>query len=353
MSFVGKPGWFPEGGPIDKMDKFLSSFIFRLELGKIFEFSLSVPGMWFGVPLYALLLMPTFVALFACHQDSMLSFHNLAFEGVLWRAAVSFPNLLPEPTLLNLSRYFIIPAFVLPYPAILHLSPAQTHSSTQLPLLCLLFLFWMIVVYDSVANTNPDNGLVKDKGKGSLLTSGNEAGIYKGGFNFAYAPGGRKGAIAVVLFGPHLSMALVMHAAGDGAWRAPIKASLYYLLTWMSAQIVVEFLKATAQRARPVVALPYAVGKVKRHLRQISSSLTAARSRRASFPSGDVAGAMAFSGCAFFLTGSTSYIWFSFAAMSAFGRMYFHARKSSACFVKMFSQLNVSITYRLHHQIIY
>ena len=34
---------------------------------------------------------------------------------------------------------------------------------------------------------------------------------------------------------------------------------------------------------------------------------------------------MAFSGCAFFLTGGTSYAWFVFAAMSAFGRMYFHA----------------------------
>ena len=36
---------------------------------------------------------------------------------------------------------------------------------------------------------------------------------------------------------------------------------------------------------------------------------------------------MAFSACAFFITGATSssYAWFVFSAMSAFGRMYFHA----------------------------
>lgn len=88
-SAVSKPGWFPEGGPVDRVDKAISGLVFRLELGKIFEIVLSVPGMWFGVPLYALALMPTFSALLACHEDAMISFHNLAFDAVLWYAAVS------------------------------------------------------------------------------------------------------------------------------------------------------------------------------------------------------------------------------------------------------------------------
>jgi membrane-associated phospholipid phosphatase len=54
---------FPaDGGLIDRWDKALSTVIFHLEIGFL-ELPLSTVGMWFGVPVVALVFVPTFLVL--------------------------------------------------------------------------------------------------------------------------------------------------------------------------------------------------------------------------------------------------------------------------------------------------
>jgi len=53
---------FPEGGSIDRIDKNLSLYVFTLDFGYFFEVLLTMPGMWFGIPLTALGIVPLFTA---------------------------------------------------------------------------------------------------------------------------------------------------------------------------------------------------------------------------------------------------------------------------------------------------
>lgn len=66
-------GLFPEGGTLDRLDKCLSRPFFRLSLPWPIEVGLTMPGSWFGCPLYSLGFVP--VALGALLQDSKRTIH--------------------------------------------------------------------------------------------------------------------------------------------------------------------------------------------------------------------------------------------------------------------------------------
>ncbi|KAK3255340.1 hypothetical protein CYMTET_35471, partial [Cymbomonas tetramitiformis] len=51
-----------EGGLVDSLDKRISRAIFRSDIG-LFEFVLSVPGTWHGIPIFALFVIPLVTSL--------------------------------------------------------------------------------------------------------------------------------------------------------------------------------------------------------------------------------------------------------------------------------------------------
>ena len=65
-------GLWPAGGAVDRADKALSLPAFTLELPAPIEWALSVPGVWFGVPLYALLTLPLLQAALAADAGAAL-----------------------------------------------------------------------------------------------------------------------------------------------------------------------------------------------------------------------------------------------------------------------------------------
>jgi hypothetical protein len=56
-------GMFPEGGCVDRLDKALSSPIFRLRVNMFMEAAIAVPGSMFGVMLQSLIMLPSWLPL--------------------------------------------------------------------------------------------------------------------------------------------------------------------------------------------------------------------------------------------------------------------------------------------------
>ena len=56
-------GMFPEGGRVDRLDKALSSPIFRLRVSMYMEAAIAVPGSMFGVMLQSLIMLPSWLPL--------------------------------------------------------------------------------------------------------------------------------------------------------------------------------------------------------------------------------------------------------------------------------------------------
>lgn len=54
---------FPEGGCVDRLDKALSSPIFRLRVNMFMEAAIAVPGSMFGVMLQSLIMLPSWLPL--------------------------------------------------------------------------------------------------------------------------------------------------------------------------------------------------------------------------------------------------------------------------------------------------
>lgn len=63
-------GRFPENGALDRLDKRMSRPIFRLPLPAAAEFVVTMPGTWFGNPLYSQGLVPLLVASLSLQQDA-------------------------------------------------------------------------------------------------------------------------------------------------------------------------------------------------------------------------------------------------------------------------------------------
>ena len=104
-------------------------------------------------------------------------------------------------------------------------------------------------------------------------------------------------------------------------------AARYATTLWLAAMVPVVAVKRAARRRRPVT-FDFAAAEAKR-LGRISRSLRAS-DPNASFPSGDVAGATAFA-CALSSTHPTLAV--AVVALSAFGRMYYHAHHVTDCAV--------------------
>lgn len=69
-------GFWPEGGRLDQLDKSVSRQVFRAELPWFLEVCLTIPGAWFGCPLYALVCVPLITGML-CPQSN-ISFRCVA-----------------------------------------------------------------------------------------------------------------------------------------------------------------------------------------------------------------------------------------------------------------------------------
>lgn len=99
----------------------------------------------------------------------------------------------------------------------------------------------------------------------------------------------------------------------------------FYISSWFLTQTVVSALKICVGRMRPGIALAESLRQVPRHLACLNYRGSKGVTVFESFPSGDAAGAMAFSTALFVITGRQHLSAFVFAGLSAFGRMYFWA----------------------------
>eukprot|EP00462_Mataza_sp_D1_P006194 CAMPEP_0175124818 /NCGR_PEP_ID=MMETSP0087-20121206/2984_1 /TAXON_ID=136419 /ORGANISM="Unknown Unknown, Strain D1" /LENGTH=364 /DNA_ID=CAMNT_0016406611 /DNA_START=308 /DNA_END=1402 /DNA_ORIENTATION=+ len=84
-----KLGWWPEFGALDRWDKYVSMPIFRAELGGVFEHFMAVPGVWFGMPPSAWLVLPCYVAYFAVKLHSPEASQTATNES--WLRFVAIP----------------------------------------------------------------------------------------------------------------------------------------------------------------------------------------------------------------------------------------------------------------------
>jgi hypothetical protein len=86
-SRMAKVGWWPEGGIVDRADKAASLWLFKLELGKA-EYLLSIPGVWFGVPIIAAGVLPLGLTAFELWVHPPTAG---AVSSIQWTFGVLFP----------------------------------------------------------------------------------------------------------------------------------------------------------------------------------------------------------------------------------------------------------------------
>ena len=235
-------GWPTDGSMIDRIDKRVSSPIFKLQLGRSLEWVLSVPGCFFGMPA-ALLVSPSLIAcaVGGCTNASMQSL------AVLCSATVAILGVW-----VNFNR-------------------ADTSSIKSSPPLLL------------------------------------------------FRP-------VSVIVAPALGTALAYFVAEGTVARA---AGSFHIATWYAGIIPVLLLKQSTRRRRPVACEPdqisaeaVAAAKAK-YLSNIPAKLRHADAN-ASFPSGDVGGAVSVAYVLLQCGGSAAAA-VSCVLLSAFGRMYWQA----------------------------
>ena len=78
-----RPGWWPAGSGLDRIDKWWSSFVFELELG-LLELPLSVPGHWFGAPPMALATLPIVSGAIAAQSRAMAALSTVIVGNSLY-----------------------------------------------------------------------------------------------------------------------------------------------------------------------------------------------------------------------------------------------------------------------------
>lgn len=119
---------------------------------------------------------------------------------------------------------------------------------------------------------------------------------------------------------PHMVMG-VIHAMGFGGYtRAPV----LYMSSWFLVQALIEGVKGLVWRRRPTVALRDELDSVHRALPELGHSTRVASQANLSFPSGDAAGAAAFGVALALAAPELRAPALTVAALSAFGRVYFH-----------------------------
>jgi membrane-associated phospholipid phosphatase len=88
---------WPQRGKIDALDEALSLPMMRLQPGAVVEFLIAVPGTWFGMPPFAWIVMPLWVAWLECREEETT--HELA--PLVWLVGLCFPA-----TLLSLVTFY-------------------------------------------------------------------------------------------------------------------------------------------------------------------------------------------------------------------------------------------------------
>mmetsp|Transcript_13784 Transcript_13784/g.35417 ORF Transcript_13784/g.35417 Transcript_13784/m.35417 type:complete len:356 (-) Transcript_13784:203-1270(-) len=161
--------------------------------------------------------------------------------------------------------------------------------------------FWAVCIAESVANP-PD---------------------HEGGIARAFHP--LKQGTIVTLAGPHLTVWLMGQSSSTARSAACFYISIFYV-----TQLVIEFLKTTSRRLRPVVKVKSALVGVTRQIPQIQYFLSREHAMHSSFPSGDASGSTTFAIIGMLVTPSPYRemllpVWAFFPALSTFARIYFHA----------------------------
>lgn len=232
---------FPvDGGALDALDKWLSSPIFRLQLGMVVESLLSVPGCFFGMP-STLIVAPSFLA--------------LATEAASPRLTGAL--------------------------AVLVLTSAA------------LLIRW------SHCLSSPEGA----KAAWVFYTE------------------------KVFVLAPALGTVLAYTLTEDAVARA---AASLYLLTWMVSILPILVLKKRTNRRRPLASEARHIGKAAARAaktKALSTITTMLRTgdANASFPSGDVGGAVCFAFSLWRCGGGGAGLAILCVLLSAFGRMYWQA----------------------------
>lgn len=122
---------------------------------------------------------------------------------------------------------------------------------------------------------------------------------------------------AAYLVGPMIGICLA-RLAGAEAWRA----GGWFIVAWSTALVPVLILKGKAKRRRPAVCVPTLVPETSRVIAVLPIMFT--KDANASFPSGDVAGAVVFGWTLAFACKMPA-MGIAMVVLSAFGRMYWRA----------------------------
>lgn len=104
-------GFWPQNGYLDRMDELLSMPFMKLQLGYLFEFIVSIPGTWFGIPPFVWGVLHIGLLAAACNEEQVVHpkavslWINLLFWPSFWVSFVWFWWML--------DRKDIMPAFAI------------------------------------------------------------------------------------------------------------------------------------------------------------------------------------------------------------------------------------------------
>lgn len=140
-------------------------------------------------------------------------------------------------------------------------------------------------------------------------------------------PGGKKIEIPIFLAIPNIVYAITKFTSENGCAFVS-----FFLISWYSVQIFLDLIKIMSQRVRPVISLKDELKEIPRYIHQIRMRLKKRDEVNKAFPSGDVAAAAIWAtAISMFLqenssnSAFTNFFLMSIVALTAFGRMYFHA----------------------------
>lgn len=264
-------GWFPEGSTIDIVDKKISKFVFRLQLGKIAEWSLCMPGCYFGLPVSAWCIAPLLITWYAEHRAVDHPTRSFVIkEDLTWIDNTFVGNNDMVKSLLQA------------------IGVSTLASAEYLFFVCLpVTISYSTYFY---------------------------ACLYKGKLESAYRHVKYFMIPALCLF-----MYLGQRIAPDG-----YRAGCFFIVSWTVCQAISHFIKVTAARSRSLLSMHDELQDVHRNLPEVQTMLRLGQSAFESFPSGDSVGAASFSG-ALYALGMPFYQSAFFGGLTAFCRMYFHA----------------------------
>ena len=282
VSATQKQACWKEGSVVDRIDKRISSVIFKIRLWEPLEFLLSIPGVWFGIPAFAQVLGPIFISL----AEAKLKHDTLSAALDSSVVCVSV----------------IIGA--------------------------LFFIGWSLALYQGNGRWEDEYG-----GKNGVIHA------YGGSC-------GKAGMVLLLIVPPHCAIALFywikgwMGSEDMHATQNFFNTAVLYGASFHTVILTIVIIKGISRRQRPVMwfrphgADRHAKGSFLRSFRafpQISAMLRHPRTSHGAFPSGDVACSAVF----FVLLsvvicqeegGYPCWVFaFVFVLLSAIGRMYFLA----------------------------